>query len=196
MPGFVVRIDRLQRRRLALLRIPLFWVLLVVAAACTNGEQSILDQGPRIPDDEGVATDMTLDRIELEGERRYEIAPNVESFKTRSHEITSLLGMERRYVHVGLNDEGQVAWIAAIGAVTQSDPPRVVYVGRFTGIDEETGRAVFDDGTTLALADDVAAPRQREVEVVVTIDPRARLATSIEAATARRVRVPQESPTG
>ena len=41
----------------------------------------------RVPSDVGVATDMTLDRIQLDDKRTYEIADEVESFATRSHHI-------------------------------------------------------------------------------------------------------------
>lgn len=149
-------------------------VLLLAAAACTEAEP--ITEQVRVPDDEGVATDMTLERVQLEGDRTYRISSRVESFRSRSHEVTSLLFWDGKYVHVGLDGNDEVAWIAGLGTVTNADPPRLQYSGVFEEIDPDTGRAVFEDGTTLAVADGVEPPETGR-EVAVTVDPAAKAIT-------------------
>lgn len=149
-------------------------VLLIAAVGCTEAEP--ITEQVRFPDDEGMATDMTLERVQLGGDRTYRISSRVESFRSRSHEVTSLLFWEGKYVQVGLDGNDEVAWIAGLGTVTNTEPPLARYSGVFVEVDEDTGRAVFEDGTTLALADGVEPP-DSEREVAVTIDPAARAIT-------------------
>lgn len=133
--------------------------LLLLAAVACSGYESVLDSGrDRVPDDAGIATDMTFERIELEGERTYEIHEEVESFKTRSHQITSLLSWERKYVHVGLDDDGLVRWIAGIGNVIEGNPPNVLYSGVFERFEDEGRQAFFEDGTVLTFGERVRPP--------------------------------------
>lgn len=149
-------------------------VLLVAAVGCTEAEP--ITEQVRVPDDEGIATDMTLERVQLGGDRTYRISSRVESFRSRSHEVTSLLFWDGKYVQVGLDGNDEVAWIAGLGTVTNTEPPRVQYSGVFEEIDADTGRAVFEDGTTLAVADGVEPPEAGR-EVAVTVDPVARAIT-------------------
>lgn len=141
---------------------------LVGSASCGGDGGSVLErEGGRVPDDAGIATDMTLDRIQLDGDRTYEIHEAVESFTTRSHRVTSLLAWEGRYVHIGLEGE-RVRWIAGIGLVS-GDPPVVRYSGIFESLDTQTRQATFEDGTVLVLAEGVDLPEPGR-EVVAEID--------------------------
>lgn len=143
-------------------------LLILAAVGCTEAEP--ITEQVRLPDDEGIATDMTLERVQLDEDRTYRISSRVESFRSRSHEVTSLLFWDGKYVHVGLDGNEEVAWIAGLGTVTNTEPPLVRYSGIFEEIDEDTGRAVFEDGTTLAVADGVEPPEAGR-EVAVTVDP-------------------------
>lgn len=143
---------------------------MVLAASCSDDPSVLEDGGPRPPDDAGVATDVTFDRIVLDGERTYEIDQSVESFATRSKHVTSLLSWEGRYVHVGLNDEHRAVWIAGIGLVS-GDPEIVRYSGVFESFDEGERTATFEDGTVLEFDRGVEPPRRgREVVVVIEVD--------------------------
>lgn len=152
----------------------------LIAFACGGGPDSVLGTGPRIPDAEGIATEVTLEQIEIDGDKTYPIGDGVESFTTRSHEVTPLLTWKDKYVHVGLNDDGDVDWVAGIGTVVDSKPSYTLYTGIFEAVDDETGRAVFEDGTTLELASGVKPPA--EGEAVVTIDPAKHAVTKIVSA--------------
>ncbi len=148
---------------------------LVVAAfvalavvACSKEKSVLEDGGPRIPADAGIATDVTFDRIQLDGKDTYEIRDDVESFATRSHHITALLSWEGKYVHLGLDDEKRVRWIAGIGLVS-GKPPRVTYSGVLESFDASMRQATFEDGTVLVFAKLVKAPKKGR-EVVADID--------------------------
>lgn len=144
---------------------------MLLLVACVRQEEkpaSILDKGPRYPTDEGVVTDINFERMELDGSRVYRISEAIESFTTRSHDVTPLLSWKNRYVHVGVNDQREAIWVAGIGVVT-GDPRVVVYTGAFERVDAK-GRAIFRDGTVLQLGEGVQAP-SKKTEVVVNIDP-------------------------
>lgn len=151
-------------------------VLLIAAVGCTEAEP--ITERVRFPDDEGMVTDMTLERVQLGGDRTYRISSRVESFRSRSHEVTSLLFWEGKYVQVGLDGNDEVAWIAGLGTVTNTEPPLARYSGVFVEVDADTGRAVFEDGTTLALAGGVEPPEPGR-EVAVTIDPTERMVIEV-----------------
>ena len=160
----------------------LSWTFLI-ACACSASPTSVLEQGPRFPDDEGVVTNITLERMQFDGERAYAIGANVESFGTQSHEPTRLLALEGKYVQVGLDGE-EIAWVASIGIVVQTPTAAVLYTGVFERLDADTNRAVFADGTTLLLGGDVEAP-QAGAEIVASIDAVAHEVVSLEAASSR-----------
>lgn len=146
-------------------------VLFVATLGCSGEGGSVITE-TRFPDDEGVVTAVTLERMELGGERAYTISTGVESFKSRSHEVTQLLFWDGKYVQLGLGGDDEVVWIAGLGTVTRTDPPIVRYSGVFEEIDPETGRAVFEDGTTLAVAEGLDPPSSG-TEVAVIVDPAA-----------------------
>jgi hypothetical protein len=153
----------MRLRRLAALA-----VVAIVSASCT-ADESVRESGVvRHPDDVGIATDVTLDRIQIDRERTYDMHESVESFATRSHHITPLLSWEGKYVHIGLDDKDRVLWIAGIGLVS-GKPPRVTYSGVFQSFDADKREATFEDGTVLKLGPDVEAPEEGD-EIVVQID--------------------------
>ena len=141
----------------------------VSVTACFGGGQprSVLDAGPRVPDAEGEVTDVSPQRIVLSGRRSFAIAPTVQSFTTRTHDLAPLSGWRGKYVHIGLDDEQEVVWIAGIGVVIQAPPRRVLYTGVFERLDSE-GRAVFSDGTVLRLRSNIETPSEG-VETLATI---------------------------
>lgn len=153
---------------------------LVVLMSCGGGASTILEEGPRFPDAEGIATEVTLESIEIDGDDAYPMGEDVESFTTRSHEVTPLLTWKDKYVHIGLDDDGQVAWIAGIGTVIEEKgkDAYTLYTGIYERQDAETERAVFEDGTTLALGKGVALPEPGES--IVTLDPTKHEITKIE----------------
>lgn len=153
---------------------------LSLAVSC-GGQESVLEQGARFPDDEGVATEVTLERIEVDGKRAYRVADRIESFTTRSHEVTPLLFWKGKYVHLGLNDADEIVWVAGIGAVVKAEPSYTIYTGIFERLDRERRRAVFEDGTTLKLDDQVELPNPG-TDSVATIDPAKHVATRIDPA--------------
>jgi hypothetical protein len=145
-------------------------IVMLVASGCSE-EASVLKSGTaRVPDDFGVATDVTLERIQLDDKRTFEIADDVESFATRSHHIEPLLGWEGKYVHIGLNEDKQATWIAGIGLVNGT-PPKVTYSGLIKEVQSGTRRVTFDDGTVLEFESGVKIPGEGR-EVVLEIDAR------------------------
>jgi hypothetical protein len=143
---------------------------------CSSDKGVLESEEPRVPDDVGIVSDATLDRIELDDERTYDIREDVESFKTRSHAITALLSWEGKYVHIGLDEDEKVRWIAGIGTVS-GDPETVYYSGVFERLGSGR-RAFFEDGTVLRLARGLETPRRNQ-EVVCELDPGRDLVTKL-----------------
>jgi hypothetical protein len=108
---------------------------------------------PRFPDDEGVVTDVNFERLTIDGQRKYEISQDVESFSTYDGTILSLLVHKNRYAQLGL-DGKTVVWISGIGLVLEDKT--VVYVGEVSKADEK--RLIFKDGTVLQLHPRVSTP--------------------------------------
>lgn len=134
-------------------------LIVVLAPGCrgSSGPPVRLDGSPRFPDLEGIATNVSLNRIEIAG-RRLKVSRSLQSFSTYDLSPAPLLGREGQYVQAGVNGD-VVEWLAGIGVVVR--PAGVVYfVGNLVGV--ERGRAVFRDGTTLGLSKGVSAsPRGR-----------------------------------
>ena len=127
-----------------------------------------LDTSPRVADDQGVVTQVSLDEVTLDGKRSYKVSDSLRSFSTYDRELQPLLGFKNRYVHLGLH-KGKVVWLAGIGAVVQTPSPAVFYSGTLRRVDDKR-RLVFGDGTVLPLADGVAPPPAGQV-VQARIDP-------------------------
>jgi hypothetical protein len=141
------------RRRLLL-------VLLLLLAGCSRGgedDKFALDGSPRFPDAEGVVEEISLDRITLDGGRRYKVSEDLASFSTYDLSTTPMLHRKGQYVHLGL-DGDTATWMAGIGVVVRAPgkPPVVYYNGYLLKIDD--GRAIFRNGTVLRLADGVKSP--------------------------------------
>jgi hypothetical protein len=144
--------------------------------ACGTGPSSILEAGPRVPDEEGTVVDASFERLVLDGGRAFRIHPEVESFTTRAHEPTSLLAWQGKYVHLGLDDDDRVVWVAGIGVVRVREGI-VLYTGVLEGVDEE-GRLVFEDGTVFRSSGEVDLP-ELGIEVLVELDPETQQATDV-----------------
>jgi nucleoid-associated protein YgaU len=131
-------------------------VLTVSACGGGGGGGDIkLDGSPRVPDDEGVATEVTRERITLDGDRTYDVSDRLRSFSTYTLKLEPMLNRKGQYVQVGL-DGDTVVWMAGVAAVVQTaQGPSVFYVGDLEEIDD--GRAVFADGTVLRTAEGVSA---------------------------------------
>lgn len=159
------------------MRIALLGLCVLLAVSCGRSDsQTILDDGPRVPDAEGVVDEIQAGFVRLQGNEPYRISTAVESFTSRGHEVTALLSWKGKYVHLGLDDEKRVVWIAGIGVVVrpQNAEASVLYAGVFERVDR--GRAVFRDGTTLKLDRGVRSPR-KGAEVGVSIDPERKVVT-------------------
>lgn len=147
--------------------------LLAATGACRGGDRPsfALDGSPRYPDDEGVATAVSLEQVTLDGERTYPLARNLRSFSTYTLKLEPVLGRQGHYVQVGL-DQGKVVWLAGIAAVvapTADHPePSVYYTG--TLVRRDGNRLIFQDGTVLRAVDDL--PELPEARITVRIDPR------------------------
>ncbi len=142
----------------------------------------MLDGRPRFPDAEGVVASVTREEIVLDGDRRYAVAEGFKSFSTYTLALEPMLSREGEYVQLGLSD-GEAVWMAGIGGVLHTDPPKVLYEGRLVEIND--GRAIFRDGTVLRLGGDVGAPDDAEGDddadglVLAEIDPHARVVRSL-----------------
>jgi hypothetical protein len=128
-------------------------LLLVVVAAAACGDDGDSDERveARLPDVEGVVVAVDDDELELDDSRAYEIGEGASSVSTYTlDEVPVRLDT---YVHVGLDDDGRVEWIATIGIVADTDPPGITYTG--TLVEVIDGRAVFADGTALKVPPDL-----------------------------------------
>lgn len=132
-------------------------VLVSALAACAGDDDTAvaLDGSPRYPDDEGVATALSRERITLDGDRTYDVSDDLVSFSTYNRQIEPMRRRLNQYVQVGL-DGRTVVWMAGIAGVVPTDPAAVYYQGileRVRGV-----RAEFADGTVLRLASGVRSP--------------------------------------
>lgn len=144
-------------------------LLLLLGAACGRSADApgvVLDGSARFPDDQGVATSITLEKVTLDGERAYPLARSLKAFSTYTLKLEPVLGRQGHYVHLGVRD-GKVEWLAGIAAVVPGSPPSVYYTG--TLVRRVKGQLVFEDGTVLRGSSGVAnlAPGK----VTVRIDP-------------------------
>lgn len=148
---------------------------MMVGTACAGdpkGPAVRLDGSPRIPDVEGVATHVSLSEIRIAG-RRLRVGRSLQSFSTYDGSPAPILDREGQYVQAGVKGD-VVEWLAGIGVVVR--PAGVVYfIGDLVGV--QNGRAVFRDGTTLAVAKGVRATGRRRVRV--EIDAARRVVTAV-----------------
>lgn len=157
----------------ALFKVFAVFACISLFAACASKEPaSILEQDVRVPDDEGVVTEVTLDRLVLDNDRIYEVSKEVESFLASSRKPAALASTDHRYVQIGLSSNKRVVWISTVGVVAKTDPPMALYSGHFLRRDSE-GRAVFKDGTVLKVRSGVGLPKTSK-QVAVRVDPSAK----------------------
>lgn len=130
-----------------------------------------LDGRPRHPDVEGrlvsVAEDFST--LQLDGDREYEISPDLQSFSAADGSIQPLVRWKDQYVQIGLEDD-TVVWLGGVSSVVEAPgSPAVAYV---TGVAVEAdgSELVLRSGAVFRLADDVEAPKSFPVAVVLTID--------------------------
>jgi hypothetical protein len=128
-----------------------------------------LDGSPRIPTDEGVATALRRDRIELDGRRSYPVDPAFKSFSTYSGQLEPMVTRQGQYVQLGVRS-GRAIWMAGIAAVVTQPQRAVYYIGRLAAVRDRT-RLVFVDGTVLRLGAAVTTPKPAKQRVQVRIDP-------------------------
>lgn len=114
-------------------------------------------------------TEVDLSRIVLDGNKKFEISPEVQSFSTYNRTVIPLLTWEGKYVHIGLEDK-TVVWIAGIGPVDTSQNPPLVYYTNSVYLEKRGSSAIFLDGTVLRLAEGVEVPPSETI-VKATIDP-------------------------
>lgn len=136
-------------------------LLLLAVTGCRSEPESIFEQ-ERLPDAEGVVSDIGPAGIKLAGGEGFEIDASVQAFTTRGYDAVPLGNLNGRYVHLGVNEENRVVWIASIGVVSTNK----VY---YTGVLErsEGDRLYFDDGTVLTLGEGVEAPEGEGSRAVV-----------------------------
>ena len=125
------------------------------------------DRRPRVPDVEGVIKAVTPERVVLDGGRTLALAPDVVSFST--YTMQAVRPRPGTYVQLGLGHNRRVTWMATIGIVAATDPPRVRYTGVLARLDD--GRALFEDGTVLRTGTDVRRLLRRPGFVVAELDP-------------------------
>ena len=143
--------------------------LTLLATGCdrgSDGEKVTLDGTPRIPDAEGVVSEVSFTELTLEGGKTYRIRRDLLCFSTYTLEPLPLLQRKGQYVQLGL-DGDRVVWLASIGGVVKGDPPTVYYTGHLLEVSD--GRAVFRDGTTFAVPEGIEVPDAGFVQVA--IDP-------------------------
>lgn len=148
-------------------------VIMAAVSACGGDDERsfALDGSPRHPDDQGVASSVSLQEITLDGERTYPLSRSLRSFSTYTLKLEPVLGREGHYVQVGL-DDGEVVWLAGIAAVVKPDSgegePSVYYTG--TLVERDGQLLIFEDGTVLRAVDGL--PELPLARVTVRIDPR------------------------
>lgn len=145
-------------------------------AGCGGGDDEpavALDGSPRLPDIEGVVTEVSNDEIVLDGKHTYEVSDDLMAFSTYTLEAIPLAQRKGQYVQLGL-DGDTAEWLALIGEPLEG---RVYYTGELEKVDG--GKLVFSDGTVLALADGVKPPADSG-RFRAVIDPNKRVVIAFE----------------
>jgi hypothetical protein len=142
--------------------------VLLLLAGCPRARVDYSKQA-RFPDDEGQVTDVSFEQMRIEGKRRHPIDSEVQSFSTYNGVVTPLLSWKDKYVHVGLNREGNAIWIAGVGVIDRGVDPPVVHYTNGLLKKVEGHRMIFADGTVLRVAPGVQIPAVNS-RLNVTID--------------------------
>ena len=133
---------------------------LVLLAGCGGGAKApeiTLDGSPRRANAEGVVTDVSLERLTLDGRRTFEVDPKLRCFDAGTLKSVPLLGRLGTYVQAGVAGK-KVSWISSYSAVVElPDRPRLAFhIG--TVVTAKPGEIVFKDGSVLKVAPDVQLP--------------------------------------
>jgi hypothetical protein len=125
---------------------------LALSACGSNDKPAIaLDGSARKPSDAGIVTAVSRDHITID-QHRYPVSDRLQAFSTTSLEAVPLLQRKDQYVQVGVRD-GEVVWLASIGAVVRDPDPVAYYLGT---VRRQAGREVtFRDGTVLQVSADI-----------------------------------------
>ena len=146
-------------------------VVAFVAPACGKGGDdappSVLDGRPRRADVAGVVTEVSRHDVVIDG-RTYPLSEQLESFSTYDGSLSSVFERKGQYVHAGLDDDGAVRWLAAIG-LPGGKPPLVYFSSSVQRLVPDRHEVEFSGGTVLRVADGVTLPSSGEVEVRIDV---------------------------
>ncbi|MBA3655409.1 MAG: hypothetical protein H0W70_14595 [Actinobacteria bacterium] len=139
-------------------------------ASNTSSPRLVLDGRPRYADDQGVVTTLDSQHIVLDGKRSHRLTDKVRVFATATMEPVPLSGRLGQYVQLGLKGD-TIAWVATFTAIVQlpGTPRLAFHIGTLERVDAKR-RAIFRDGTVLALDEEAAAPPSVPVKVRADID--------------------------
>lgn len=126
---------------------------LLLAAGCSkpSAPPIALDGSPRRPNAEGVVTEVTFDKLTLDGSRTFRVHPKLQCFDSATLRTVPLLQRKGTYVQLGVAGE-TVRWLAGYSAVVElpGQPAMAFHVG--TVVRSEAGEIVFRDGSVLKVA--------------------------------------------
>ena len=149
---------------------------LLVGCSGDDAPDFALDGSLRVPDDEGIVTDVDLESVTLDDERTYDVERDLASFSAIDLSTVPLLFTEGQYVQVGV-DGDTLVWIGAIARPLATDPPTVLYAGKIDAARRNT--AEFANGTVLQLDASIDLTPRVGDEVRVTIDPDRKVITEV-----------------
>ena len=172
-----------MRRALAAVAVAVVVAALVTASCAKKTPEPVvrLDGSARVPDDEGVATSLSFERITLDGKRTYPISRELVSFSTYTRAVEPMIGRKGQYVQIGLrtrDGKRTMVWMAGVAQVVPGAKPTVYYKGILRRFEPATRRLVFGDGTVFRVAAGVEPPKP-PAPVVVEIDPATHLAGAV-----------------
>ena len=155
-------------------------VVLLVAMLLAACNRTPIDYAKevRVPDDRGKVTQIDVESIQLDDKRTHEIDPEVQSFSTYNGTVLPIRSWKDKYVHIGLNKDGDVIWIAGIGVVDSTANPPVVRYTNGLLKKVEGRRAIFADGTVLQVDKSVKIPPVN-FRLTANIDPKRHLVVDL-----------------
>lgn len=148
-------------KRIAILM--LFLALAMSGCFSNEPDEPPAIKPPYLPDDRGSVTSISVQEIQLDGRRSYPINAFVKSFSAYlPAEAEPVMRWKNRYVHIGLNDDREIVWVAGIGVIDKAiDPPTVYYTN---GVVDESkdGKIFLADGTVFELKEGFEVPEGKE----------------------------------
>lgn len=156
-------------------------LLALITGACTGGATAriALDGSPRVPDDEGIVTSVSLDELTLDGERTYGISDELRSFSALDLSTAPLLFSDGQYAQVGL-DGDTVVWLGTLARPVGSDPAVVYFTDTVDAVEGDGPDRVliFASGTVLHVEEQLEAPLPGAL-VRAEVDVSAQAVTSV-----------------